>query len=98
MYRLFNRLPKGLEPMAEIFRKHVEEEGERRLPDRVRHGTPDVNRHAQRAKQAADHVLSAWPLGTGRVRLAAPSAPTPCSRASSCACPLPSALFLAAQA
>lgn len=28
MYRLFNRLPKGLEPMAEIFRKHVEEEGE----------------------------------------------------------------------
>jgi hypothetical protein len=28
MYRMFNRLPKGLEPMAEIFRKHVEEEGE----------------------------------------------------------------------
>ncbi len=28
MFRLFNRLPKGLEPMAEIFRKHVEEEGE----------------------------------------------------------------------
>ena len=27
MYRLFNRLPKGLEPMADIFRKHVEEEG-----------------------------------------------------------------------
>ena len=27
MYRMFNRLPKGLEPMADIFRKHVEEEG-----------------------------------------------------------------------
>ena len=28
MYRLFNRLPRGLEPMADIFRRHVEEEGE----------------------------------------------------------------------
>lgn len=28
MYRMFNRLPKGLEPMADIFCKHVEEEGE----------------------------------------------------------------------
>lgn len=27
MYRLFNRLPRGLEPMADIFRRHVEEEG-----------------------------------------------------------------------
>jgi cullin 1 len=29
MYRMFNRLPKGLEPMADIFCKHVEEEGMR---------------------------------------------------------------------
>lgn len=27
MYRLFNRIPKGLEPVAEMFRKHVEGEG-----------------------------------------------------------------------
>lgn len=27
MYRLFGRIPKGLEPMAEMFRKHVEAEG-----------------------------------------------------------------------
>jgi hypothetical protein len=27
MYRMFNRLPKGLDPMADIFRKHVEAEG-----------------------------------------------------------------------
>lgn len=27
MYRLFGRIRRGLEPMAEIFRKHVEEEG-----------------------------------------------------------------------
>eukprot|EP00192_Tetraselmis_astigmatica_P006584 CAMPEP_0117662932 /NCGR_PEP_ID=MMETSP0804-20121206/8315_1 /TAXON_ID=1074897 /ORGANISM="Tetraselmis astigmatica, Strain CCMP880" /LENGTH=747 /DNA_ID=CAMNT_0005469861 /DNA_START=284 /DNA_END=2527 /DNA_ORIENTATION=+ len=27
MYRLFNRIPKGLEPVADIFRKHVEAEG-----------------------------------------------------------------------
>ena len=27
MYRLFNRLPRGLEPMADIFRRHVEDEG-----------------------------------------------------------------------
>ncbi len=27
MYRLFQRIPKGLEPVAEIFKKHVEAEG-----------------------------------------------------------------------
>ena len=27
MYRLFQRIPKGLEPVAESFRKHVESEG-----------------------------------------------------------------------
>lgn len=27
MYRLFNRVPKGLEPVAEKFKKHVEDEG-----------------------------------------------------------------------
>lgn len=27
MYRLFNRIPKGLDPVAEIFKKHVEVEG-----------------------------------------------------------------------
>ena len=27
MYRLFSRIPKGLEPVAEAFRKHVEAEG-----------------------------------------------------------------------
>eukprot|EP00884_Botryococcus_braunii_P010588 jgi/Botrbrau1/19530/Bobra.0035s0026.1 len=27
MYRLFNRVPKGLEPVADIFKKHVESEG-----------------------------------------------------------------------
>ncbi len=27
MYKLFKRIPKGLEPMADIFKKHVEEEG-----------------------------------------------------------------------
>ena len=27
MYRLFQRIPKGLEPVAESFRKHVEGEG-----------------------------------------------------------------------
>ena len=29
MFRMFNRLPKGLDPMADIFRKHVEDEGAR---------------------------------------------------------------------
>ena len=29
MYRLFGRIPKGLEPMAEMFRKHVESEGQK---------------------------------------------------------------------
>ena len=27
MYRLFSRIPKGLEPVANIFKKHVEGEG-----------------------------------------------------------------------
>ena len=27
MHRLFNRIPKGLEPVAEMFKKHVEGEG-----------------------------------------------------------------------
>lgn len=27
MYRLFHRIPKGLEPVAEIFKQHVEAEG-----------------------------------------------------------------------
>jgi hypothetical protein len=27
MYRLFNRVPKGLEPVADMFKKHVENEG-----------------------------------------------------------------------
>ncbi len=27
MYRLFHRIPKGLEPVADIFKKHVEGEG-----------------------------------------------------------------------
>lgn len=27
MYRLFSRIPKGLEPVADIFKKHVEGEG-----------------------------------------------------------------------
>jgi hypothetical protein len=27
MFRLFQRIPKGLEPVAEIFRDHVEREG-----------------------------------------------------------------------
>lgn len=27
MYRLFNRVPKGLEPVADKFKKHVEDEG-----------------------------------------------------------------------
>lgn len=27
MYRLFQRIPKGLDPVADIFKKHVEVEG-----------------------------------------------------------------------
>ena len=27
MYRLFQRIPKGLEPVADVFKKHVEGEG-----------------------------------------------------------------------
>ena len=27
MYRLFQRIPRGLDPVAEIFRRHVESEG-----------------------------------------------------------------------
>ena len=27
MYRLFQRIPKGLEPVADIFKEHVEGEG-----------------------------------------------------------------------
>ena len=27
MYRLFHRIPKGLEPVADIFKSHVESEG-----------------------------------------------------------------------
>lgn len=27
MFRLFQRIPKGLEPVAEIFREHVDHEG-----------------------------------------------------------------------
>lgn len=27
MYRLFQRIPKGLDPVADIFKKHVEAEG-----------------------------------------------------------------------
>lgn len=27
MYRLFHRIPKGLEPVADIFKSHVEGEG-----------------------------------------------------------------------
>jgi cullin 1 len=33
MYRLFNRVPKGLEPVAEIFKKHVENEGMKLVKD-----------------------------------------------------------------
>lgn len=33
MYRLFQRVPKGLEPVAEIFREHVEGEGNRLVKD-----------------------------------------------------------------
>lgn len=33
MYRLFGRVPKGLDPMAEIFRKHVEAEGLKLVKD-----------------------------------------------------------------
>ena len=27
MYRLFQRIPKGLDPVADVFRRHVESEG-----------------------------------------------------------------------
>ncbi len=27
MYRLFQRIPKGLDPVAEIFKEHVDSEG-----------------------------------------------------------------------
>lgn len=33
MYRLFQRVPKGLEPVSEIFREHVEGEGNRLVKD-----------------------------------------------------------------
>ncbi len=29
MYRLFSRIPKGLDPVADAFKKHVESEGSR---------------------------------------------------------------------
>ena len=29
MFRLFSRIPKGLDPVAEAFKKHVESEGSR---------------------------------------------------------------------
>ena len=33
MYRLFSRIPKGLDPVAESFRKHVESEGLKLVKD-----------------------------------------------------------------
>ncbi len=33
MYRLFQRIPKGLDPVAELFRKHVESEGMQRVKE-----------------------------------------------------------------
>ncbi|GMH34701.1 hypothetical protein BSKO_02562 [Bryopsis sp. KO-2023] len=33
MYRLFHRIPSGLEPVSEIFRQHVESEGMKRVKD-----------------------------------------------------------------
>jgi len=33
MYRLFQRIPRGLDPIAEIFKKHVESEGMKLVKD-----------------------------------------------------------------
>ena len=33
IYRLFQRIPKGLEPVAELFRKHVEAQGMQRVKE-----------------------------------------------------------------
>ena len=33
MYRLFNRIPKGLEPIADMFKEHVEAEGMKRVKE-----------------------------------------------------------------
>jgi len=48
MFRLFGRVPKGLEPMAEIFRQHVEEEGLKL----VRQATEAAETKKEREKEA----------------------------------------------
>ncbi|EFN56087.1 hypothetical protein CHLNCDRAFT_22706 [Chlorella variabilis] len=59
MYRMFNRLPKGLEPMAEIFRKHVEEEGMKL----VREATEAAESKKEKEREAGDSPENAFIRG-----------------------------------
>jgi hypothetical protein len=62
MYRLFNRIPKGLEPIADMFKEHVEGEGMKR----VREATEAAE--AKKEKDAGGGPPSRCPLAAPVLR------------------------------
>ena len=56
MYRLFQRIPKGLEPVAESFKKHVESEGMKLVKEATEAAT---------AKKEKDAAKPSKDTGTG---------------------------------
>lgn len=59
MYRLFQRIPKGLEPVAESFRKHVEGEGMKLVKEATEAATAKKDKDA--GKPSKDSGLPALP-------------------------------------
>ena len=56
MFRLFQRIPRGLEPVAEIFKEHVESEGTKLVKE--------VTEAAESKKDAGGaNVVGVWDAG-----------------------------------
>lgn len=64
MYRLFQRIPKGLEPVAESFRKHVESEGMKLVKEATEAATAKKDKDAGKPSKdtgvSCKSVLDCW--------------------------------------
>lgn len=59
MYRLFQRIPRGLDPVADIFKKHVESEGMKLVKEVTEAMTSKKDKDAG-ARRAAAAGVCGW--------------------------------------
>lgn len=57
MYRLFGRIPKGLEPVAESFKKHIQSEGMKLVAEATETATAKKEKDAAKPSKDSGGLL-----------------------------------------